>query len=276
MLAAIVWLIASASLSVAGEDTRIDFQVDEPAEITATVPVKRVQDIASISRPVELRPEKSGLEKVDIQNASNRKTSRRKIGGKVSKGIQRIGIAVDPSLAPTRSETSVSAEIPALKRLSSQSNEEGLNMFKSMSQTQTTDAAKTMAEKNARASATEFCTNLAPSAAAASLAFQAEKIAALDARITERIAQLEAKRAEYQSWYDKQEIARRKASDAVVEIYAKMKPEAASLQMAAMEETAAAALLSKLNPRAASTILNEMEAGKAARLTDVMTRTKAP
>ncbi len=58
----------------------------------------------------------------------------------------------------------------------------------------------------------------------------------------------------------------RQAAETVVTIYAKMRPDSAALQLAAMEDPVAAAILVKLPPRASSAILNEMEAGRAARL----------
>ena len=50
-------------------------------------------------------------------------------------------------------------------------------------------------------------------------------------------------------------------------IYARMRPDAAASQLAAMDEETAAAVLTKLNPRNASAILNEMPPARAARLT---------
>ena len=50
-------------------------------------------------------------------------------------------------------------------------------------------------------------------------------------------------------------------------IYARMRPDAAAVQLAAMDEETASAVLTKLEPRTASLILNEMEPTQAARLT---------
>jgi flagellar motility protein MotE (MotC chaperone) len=115
-----------------------------------------------------------------------------------------------------------------------------------------------------------FCLNNAASANDARLAWQAAQLSELEARLKKRIADLEAKRAEYVEWVRKRDEAMSKAADNVVTIYARMKPDAAALQIAAMDDAMAAALLAKLNPRSASTILNEMEPGRAARLTNAM------
>ena len=62
----------------------------------------------------------------------------------------------------------------------------------------------------------------------------------------------------------------RQAADSVATIYAKMRPDSAALQLAAMDDPVAAAILFKLPPRASSAILNEMEVDRAARLTRLM------
>jgi flagellar motility protein MotE (MotC chaperone) len=115
-----------------------------------------------------------------------------------------------------------------------------------------------------------YCTNIAATAADARIAWQAKRLTELDVQIKQRIADLEAKRAEFQDWLSRREEALKKAEDGVVAIYSKMRPDAAALQLAAMDDRTAAAVLVKLNPRAASAILNEMSAERAARLTNAM------
>lgn len=116
----------------------------------------------------------------------------------------------------------------------------------------------------------QYCINIADQAAEARFAWQAKTIGELEKEIDKRIADLEVKRAEYQEWMRRREEMQAKASDHVVSIYAKMRPESAALQLAALEEGMAAALLSKLNARTASAILNEMEPGRAAQLAKAM------
>ena len=82
--------------------------------------------------------------------------------------------------------------------------------------------------------------------------------------------EFEAKKAEYVAWLRKRDDAMRQAAESVVAIYARMRPDAAALQIAAMDDAMAAAILTKLPARAAGAILNEMEAGRAARLTRAM------
>ena len=115
-----------------------------------------------------------------------------------------------------------------------------------------------------------FCTNNVSTAGAARVAWQAAKLEELDARLQQRIAELEAKRAEYEEWLHKRDEALKKARDEVVAIYAKMAPEAAANELSQMDDETAAAVLSKLNTRSASAILGEMDPARAAHLTDEM------
>ena len=118
--------------------------------------------------------------------------------------------------------------------------------------------------------ASQYCRNIANPAADARYARQVDSLTALEKEIDDRIAKLEAKRAEYEEWVKKREDMMSKADESVVAIYSQMRPDAASQQIAAMDEAAAAAILAKLSPRIASAILNEMDAATAAHLTNVM------
>jgi flagellar motility protein MotE (MotC chaperone) len=56
------------------------------------------------------------------------------------------------------------------------------------------------------------------------------------------------------------------AAKELVDIYAKMDPEAAAKQLAELDTTTATSVIRQLSPRGASAILNVMEAKQAARL----------
>jgi flagellar motility protein MotE (MotC chaperone) len=116
----------------------------------------------------------------------------------------------------------------------------------------------------------KFCSNNATSAGDARAAWQAAKLVDLEEKVKQRIAELEAKRKEYEEWLKKRDEALKKTEDSVVAIYSKMRPDAAALQIAAMDDVMAATLLSKLPTRNASLILNEIEPGRAARLANTM------
>ena len=120
------------------------------------------------------------------------------------------------------------------------------------------------------ANADAYCRNIANKAADARYARQAESLTAMTKKLEDRIAALEAKRADYEKWVARREDFLKRADESVVAIYSQMRPDAAALQIAVMEQEAAAGILSKLQPRIASAILNEMDPVTAARLTNVM------
>jgi flagellar motility protein MotE (MotC chaperone) len=115
--------------------------------------------------------------------------------------------------------------------------------------------------------AEEYCANIANPAADARFAWQKKMLADMEQEIAKRIKLLEEKTAEYQKWLARRDEFSRKANETVLRIYARMRPDAAAVQLAALDEETAASVLTKLEPRAASLILNEMEAAQAVRLT---------
>lgn len=123
----------------------------------------------------------------------------------------------------------------------------------------------------------QYCVNISDKAQDARFAWQAQTIGDLEKEIDKRIAELDAKRAEYQQWLAQRDEMLAKAEGHVVQIYAKLRPDAAALQLSALDDDIAAALLSKLSARTASAIMAEMEPGRAAQLTRAIVRaTKVP
>jgi flagellar motility protein MotE (MotC chaperone) len=116
----------------------------------------------------------------------------------------------------------------------------------------------------------QFCANLAAIAGDARIAWQTAKLRELEAEVTQRIAELDAKKAQLVEWTRQRDEALKKANDAVIAIYAQLKPDAAAQHLSAMEDAMAAAILAKLPPRTASAILNQMEPARAAQLTKGM------
>lgn len=115
-----------------------------------------------------------------------------------------------------------------------------------------------------------FCSNIADAARDRRYALQARELQQLQADIDERIRQLEEKRAEYETWMKRREQFMALAADNVVQIYSKMKPDAAAERMQELRAELAAAILMKLDARLAGTILNEMETKSAAVVTSIM------
>ncbi|MGY3031134.1 flagellar motility protein MotE (MotC chaperone) [Bradyrhizobium sp. USDA 4354] len=115
-----------------------------------------------------------------------------------------------------------------------------------------------------------FCSNVADPAVDARLAWQLKELEKAETLLRERIAEVEAKRAEYEKWMALRDDFLKKAEASVVEIYSRMKPEAAATQIAGMADETAAAVLAKLSPRSSSAIFNEMDTARAAHLADLL------
>ncbi|QDZ02704.1 MotE family protein [Nitratireductor mangrovi] len=116
----------------------------------------------------------------------------------------------------------------------------------------------------------EFCANIIDAARDRRYAVQAQELEKLRTEIDDRIAALEAKRAEYEDWLKRREQVIDSAEDSIVGIYARMRPDAAAERLEKMDAMLAAAIVLKLNHRQAGVILNEMEARAAARLTSII------
>ena len=132
---------------------------------------------------------------------------------------------------------------------------------------------KARVDKPADVEASRFCANAAPSIAEARIAWETRQLNELDAQVKQRLADLEKAEASVKEWVAKRDTSLKAASDDLVAIYAKMQPETAATQIAAMDDQMAAAILGKLKPGAAGAILNEMEAERASKLAVVLSGT---
>jgi flagellar motility protein MotE (MotC chaperone) len=132
------------------------------------------------------------------------------------------------------------------------------------------EAGKAAETKATGSELQQFCSNNAAVIGDARIGWQTSRLLDLEAQIRQRLAELEARKAEYVAWLRKRDDALRQATDNVAGIYARMRPEAAALQLAAMDDAMAAAILAKISSRTAGAILNEMEVGRAAHLTRMM------
>ncbi|WP_256805834.1 MotE family protein [Bradyrhizobium sp. Bra64] len=115
-----------------------------------------------------------------------------------------------------------------------------------------------------------FCSNVTDPTVDARLAWQLKELEKAEIQLRERIAEVEAKRAEYEKWMALRDDFLKKAEAQVVEIYSRMKPDAAATQIAGMADETAAAVLAKLSPRSSSAIFNEMDTARAAHLADLL------
>ena len=116
----------------------------------------------------------------------------------------------------------------------------------------------------------QFCSNVADPAVDARLAWQLKELEKAESKLRERIAEVEAKRAEYEKWMALRDEFLKKAEASMVEIYSRMRPEAAASHIAGMADETAAAVLAKLSPKNSSAIFNEMDSARAAHLADLL------
>ena len=130
--------------------------------------------------------------------------------------------------------------------------------------------AKANPDRAAETEASRFCANAAPSVAEARIAWQTKRLGELDAQVKQRLADLEKAEALVQEWVAKRDTMLKAASDDLVAIYTRMRPENAAIQLSAMDDQMAAAILGKLKPSAAGAILNEMDAERASKLASIL------
>lgn len=115
-----------------------------------------------------------------------------------------------------------------------------------------------------------FCSNIADSARDRRYAIQRAELETLQKDIDARIAALESKRVEYEEWLARRNDFLEKAENNLVDIYARMRPDAAAERLAEVGPELAAGILMKLQARQAGIILNEMDSKVAATLTSIM------
>jgi flagellar motility protein MotE (MotC chaperone) len=126
------------------------------------------------------------------------------------------------------------------------------------------------APKTAREEIKAFCANIADSARDQRYLLQKEELVKLQSQVDERIALLEKKKADYESWLKQRNEFLQKAEDDLVAIYKGMKPDAAASQLNLINPVLASAIIMKLSPRQSSLILTEMTPEKAAALTEII------
>ncbi len=118
--------------------------------------------------------------------------------------------------------------------------------------------------------AQRYCQNVAVAAADARFALQTRKLNELETQIGKRVADLEAREAEFKDVLARRDEATKRAGATLVGIYAKMRPDAAAQQLSALDDATAAAVLTGLNVRQSSAILNEIAPDRAAKLVNTI------
>jgi flagellar motility protein MotE (MotC chaperone) len=118
--------------------------------------------------------------------------------------------------------------------------------------------------------AQQYCFNTTDSAADARFAWQAKKITEMEGELEKRSAALEAKTEEFKTWLARRDDFSKRAQEKLVGFYTRMRPDAAALQLAEMDEETAAAVLTKLEVKAASAVMSEMEPTRAAKIASII------
>ena len=115
-----------------------------------------------------------------------------------------------------------------------------------------------------------FCTNIADPARERRYTIKKQKLEDLQRRIEAQMLALESKRAELDEWVSRRDAFADRARESLVEIYSRMRPDAAAERLSLLSDMLAAAILMKLKPSKAGVILNEMETEKAAAISTVI------
>ncbi len=115
-----------------------------------------------------------------------------------------------------------------------------------------------------------YCENFADAAREAQFAWRLAKIKELEQGLAKRMDELEKNKAALAAWMSRRQAFLDRARGNLVEIYTRMRPDAAAQQIAALDDLTAAAILVKLDARAASLIMAEIAAERAAQLTRVI------
>lgn len=122
----------------------------------------------------------------------------------------------------------------------------------------------------------EFCTNISDKARDQRYLLQKQELEKLQKDVDDRIATLQKRRAEYEDWLQRRNDFLKVAEAGLIEIYKKMKPDAAAAQLEQIHPEIASAIVMKLNPRMSSLILSEMQAEKAALLASIIASAADP
>jgi len=126
------------------------------------------------------------------------------------------------------------------------------------------------AVRTAREEIKTFCNSIADAARDQRYQLQKDELTKLQSQVNDRIAVLEKRKGEYETWLNKRNEFLKSANAGLVDIYKKMAPDAAAAQMNLLDPNIVSAIIVKLKPAQSSLILTEMEPKKAAMVTAIM------
>lgn len=112
----------------------------------------------------------------------------------------------------------------------------------------------------------EYCANIAASSETLRLERRRKELAALETEIETKLQALEARENALRVILDRLDSFERNASEALVGLYSRMKPEAAAAQLAELDDDVGASLRLQMKSKISSAILSEMGAARGAAL----------
>lgn len=116
----------------------------------------------------------------------------------------------------------------------------------------------------------QYCTNVIDQARDQRYVMQKQDLEKLQEDVDNRIAVMEARKAEYEDWLKRRNDFMQQAEANLVNVYKTMKADAAAPQLEEINPGLAAAIIMKLPPRQSGLILAEMDAKKAAMVASIM------
>ena len=115
-----------------------------------------------------------------------------------------------------------------------------------------------------------YCMNISSSAVELRGLLVKESLSKIGEEVDGKLSALESKIGELKSWLERREAFLASANETMVEVYQKMRPDAAASQMMELNPMLSAAIVAKLDSRAASAIMMEMKPEAAARITELL------
>jgi len=115
-----------------------------------------------------------------------------------------------------------------------------------------------------------YCMNISSSAVELRGLLVKESLSKIGEEVDGKLTELESRIGELKGWLERREAFLASANETMVEVYQKMRPDAAASQMMELNPMLSAAIVAKLDSRAASAIMMEMKPEAAARITELL------
>lgn len=125
-------------------------------------------------------------------------------------------------------------------------------------------------EEKALSDEAAYCDAIVDQARELRYSAREQELEEMQADLERGLELMERKKSEFEKWVQRREDFATRASEALIAIYVRMRPDAAAERLTIVDPMLASAILLKMPPAKSGTILNEMEAKKAAGITAIM------